>query len=142
MLLEELVFWQISRDVLHPLHHEEAKGADEAQDDHDQELPGQQQVATVEERHCCKDRLNKLEDGKGWCALLSVNSAQNAVELSVEAAVSESKQEAAQHSDGDTWRQIRLLLRAAFKHHWSIIWYVEEDQVEGHKMHHHTEEDD
>lgn len=38
---EALVFWQISSDILYPLHHKEAQGACEAQDDHNQELPGQ-----------------------------------------------------------------------------------------------------
>lgn len=52
-----LIFLQIYREVLHPLHHEEAESSSEAQDDHQQELPLQQEVTAVEERHCRKNRL-------------------------------------------------------------------------------------
>ncbi len=54
-----LIFRQIYREVLHPLHHEEAESSSEAQDDHQQELPHQQDVSAVEERHCCKNRLTE-----------------------------------------------------------------------------------
>lgn len=52
-----LMFLQIYREVLHPLHHEEAECSSEAQDDHQQELPHQQEVTAVEERQSCKNRL-------------------------------------------------------------------------------------
>lgn len=51
------MFLQIYGEVLHPLHHEEAERPAEAQDDHQQQLPHQHQVAAVEERHGCKHRL-------------------------------------------------------------------------------------
>lgn len=44
--------------------------------------------------------LNEFEDSESGRALVGVNSAQNAVELRVEAAVAQSKQEAAQQGDG------------------------------------------
>lgn len=51
------MFLQIYREVLHPLHHEEAECSSEAQDDHEQELPHQQEVTAVEERQSCENRL-------------------------------------------------------------------------------------
>lgn len=54
-----LISLQIDRDVLRPLHHEEAERPSEAQDDHQQQLPLQQQVSAVEERHRCKNRLTE-----------------------------------------------------------------------------------
>lgn len=54
---KRLVLLQIHRDVLHPLHQEEAECSSEAQDDHEQELPCQQEVTTVEEGYSCKDGL-------------------------------------------------------------------------------------
>ena len=54
-----LIFLQIHGDVLHPLHHEEAERSGEAQDDHQQELPHQEDVAAVEKRHGCKNRLSR-----------------------------------------------------------------------------------
>lgn len=55
-----LIFLKIYREVLHPLHHEEAECSSEAQDDHQQELPHQQEVTAVEECHRCKNRLTKI----------------------------------------------------------------------------------
>lgn len=48
--------------------------------------------------------LNKLEDSKGWNALFSVNTTQNAVQLGVETAVPKPEQETAQHGDGHAER--------------------------------------
>lgn len=48
-----------------------------------------------------RSHLDELEDGEGGGAVVGVDAAQDAVELRVEAAVSESQQEAAQQSDGD-----------------------------------------
>lgn len=54
-----LIFLQIYREVFHPLHQEEAECSSEAQDDHQQELPHQQEVTAVEERQRCKNRLTR-----------------------------------------------------------------------------------
>lgn len=53
------MFLLIDSEVVHPLRHEEAKCSSEAQDDHQQELPHQQEVTAVEERHSCKNRLTR-----------------------------------------------------------------------------------
>lgn len=53
------------KSVLHGVHgcglcllcHEEAEGPDEAEQAHDEQLPGQQQVATAEESQCRRDGL-------------------------------------------------------------------------------------
>lgn len=52
---------QIYGEVLHPLHHEEAERPAEAQDDHQQQLPHQHQVAAVEERRGCTHRLTQQD---------------------------------------------------------------------------------
>ena len=52
-----LIFLQICGEVLHPLHHKEAECSSETQEDHQQELPHQQEVTAVEERHRCENRL-------------------------------------------------------------------------------------
>lgn len=43
--------------LLYPLNYEEAESSSKAEDDQKQELPRQQKVAAVEERHCCTHRL-------------------------------------------------------------------------------------
>lgn len=114
--------------------------------------------------------LDKFEDGEDGRALLGVDAAQDAVELRVEAAVPQSQQEAAQQRDGhagdtDTlvhtreappplpWAegggdknklpggQIRLPLGGGAEDDGRVVGRVEEDQVEGHEVDHHPQED-
>lgn len=75
-----LMFLQIYGQVLHPLRHEEAERPAEAQDDHQQQLPHQHQVAAVEERHGCKHRLTHSTcsyiDGRKKCTVSKLMKSQ------------------------------------------------------------------
>lgn len=63
VILFSLILLEVSR-VLHPFHYEKAECPREAQQHHDQQLPAQQEVATVEEGHSSKDGLQRgMEDG-------------------------------------------------------------------------------
>ncbi len=66
-----LILMCVKRHILHPLHHEKTQRSCESHDDHHEELPGQQNITTVEERHSCKNRLREGAFNWHWIEFIS-----------------------------------------------------------------------
>ncbi len=66
-----LILMRVKWHILHPLHHEKTQRSRESHDDHHEELPGQQNITTVEERHSCKNRLREGAFNWQWIEFIS-----------------------------------------------------------------------
>lgn len=93
---DAVVVWLSPAGLSQPLSHEEGDSAQKTSHNQDEQLPVQQQVVAVVEGQSGHDGLYELEDGEGGSAVVPEYGAQDAEELSVEAAVTEAEQEAAE----------------------------------------------
>lgn len=112
-----------------PLSPEERNRPQETRHDQDEQLPVKQQVVTVEEGHSRHDGLYELEDGKGRSAVVFKQEADDAEELSVEAAVSEAEQETAEQRHADVGRYKGLQVCPGLTRHRSVFGDVQENQI-------------
>lgn len=57
-----------------PLHREEGHGSEKPEDHHEQELPVEEKVVTVEKRHSCTDGLGRRKTGHNMQAVARAHS--------------------------------------------------------------------